>query len=564
MAAAVKSFWPNAKNAIGPAIEDGFYQDFDLGDVKISDDDLKKVEEKMRQILKTWGSFEVKEVSVAQARKDFADNPYKLELIDELAKQGKEITENDPGNFLDLCKGGHAEDPQKELQHFKLLSIAGAYWRGDEKNAMLTRIYGTAFPTKEELDHFLWQQEEAKKRDHKKLGRDLDLFLFSPSVGPGLPLLMPKGFILRRTIEEYLTKLKENNGLQFVWSPHIARSELYKQSHHWQKYDAMMPPLVIEEDEYTLKPMNCPHHFQIYLAKPKSYRDLPLRLAENATVYRYERSGVVNGLFRVRAVTQDDSHWFIPHHLLDAEIDKALDLTQKIYQDFGIEKYYARISTRDPKTPDKYLGKESVWKKAEEELVRSVKKRGISYEVGIGEAAFYGPKIDIMVEDSLGREWQLTTIQLDFNQPENFNLEYTDSDGSKKKVAVLHIAFLGSLERFIAILIEHYEGAFPLWISPIHVVIIPIADRHAKHAFSIVEILKNESIRVQLDERKESMQAKIRDGSLQKVPYIGIIGDKEMADKNVLSLRSRKGEDLGQISLSSFISKLQDEIASKK
>ena len=427
LAKAVKDLWPGTHNAIGPAIENGFYQDFDFGVRKISDSDLPKIEEKMKEILKGWEHFDYKEVTLEEARKLFFENPYKLELAEEFAKGGKKLLTNNPGNFLDLCKMTHVDSPKKEMQHFKLLKIAGAYWRGSEKNKMLTRIYGTCFPTKQDLEKYLWQQEEAKKRDHKKLGKELELFIFSNSVGPGLPLFMPKGMTIRRVIENYLIKLKESYGHTFVWTPHIARSELYKQSKHWQKYDAMMPPLKIEDDEYTLKPMNCPHHFQIYLATPKSYRDLPLRLAENTTVYRYEKSGVINGLFRVRAVTQDDSHWFVPHELIAQEIDRAIKLTKQIYEDFGLTNFHARISVRDKAHPEKYLGETKNWENAEKELEKSVSVKKIKYEIGEGEAAFYGPKIDFMVEDNLGRQWQLTTIQLDFNQPENFDLSYTDS-----------------------------------------------------------------------------------------------------------------------------------------
>lgn len=568
LAKAVKDLWPGTQNAIGPAIENGFYQDFDFGERKISDADLPKIEEKMREILPGWEHFDYNEVSLSQAKKLFQDNPYKLELAEEFAKGGKKLLTNNPGKFLDLCKMTHVENPKKEMQHFKLLKIAGAYWRGSEKNKMLTRIYGTCFPTKEELNKYLWQLEEAKKRDHKKLGKELELFIFSNSVGPGLPLFMPKGMIIRKVIEDYLIKLKESYGHHFVWTPHIARSKLYKQSRHWQKYDAMMPPLKLEDDEYTLKPMNCPHHFQIYLATARSYRDLPLRLAENTTVYRYEKSGVINGLFRVRSVTQDDSHWFVPHNLIPSEIDHAIKLTKQIYEDFGLINFHARISVRDKKNPDKYLGEAKVWENAEKELEKAVSTKKIPYLLGEGEAAFYGPKIDFLVEDNLGREWQLTTIQLDFNQPENFDLSYTDEKGDKKRPAVLHIAILGSIERFLAILIEHYGGAFPTWLAPVQLVIVPISERHNEAAQKVAGVLKAHDLRIEVDSVNGTMQSKIRSATLQKVPLLGIIGDKEISlsdssEKLFISIRTREGKNLGQADVNSFIDQIKKEIEKK-
>ncbi|MBI3379201.1 threonine--tRNA ligase [Candidatus Gottesmanbacteria bacterium] len=563
LAKAVKDLWPGTHNAIGPAIENGFYQDFDFGDRKISDADLPEIEEKMRIILKTWEHFDYKEVTLKDAKKLFSDNPYKLELAEEFAKGGKKLLTNNPGNFLDLCKMTHVENPKKEMQHFKLLKLAGAYWRGNEKNKMLTRIYGTCFPAKEELDKYLWQQEEAKKRDHKKLGKELSLFIFSNSVGPGLPLFMPKGMIIRRVIENYLVKLKESYGHHFVWTPHIARSELYKQSKHWQKYEAMMPPLKLEDEEYTLKPMNCPHHFQIYLANPRSYRDLPLRLAENTTVYRYEKSGVINGLFRVRSVTQDDSHWFIPHNLIPSEIDHAIKLTKQIYEDFGLSKFHARISIRDKKNPDKYLGELKVWESAEKELAKAVSEKNIPYSLGEGEAAFYGPKIDFMVEDSLGREWQLTTIQLDFNQPENFDLTYTDEKGEKKRPAVLHIAILGSIERFLGILIEHYGGAFPTWLAPVQAIVLPISDKHKDYAHRIYNQLTEVNLRIEEDNRNETLGSKIRTAELQKIPYVIIVGDKEIKESTISTRRRHEKQDLGQMRIKNFIFMIQKAIDNK-
>ena len=563
LAAAVMQLWPKAKRTIGPAIENGFYFDFDFGKVKISEDDLPKIEAKMQEILPAWKSFDRHGLSAADAKKEYPDNEFKHELIDEFSGKGKKkISFYKSGDYWDLCRGGHVEHPDQELKHFKLLSVAGAYWRGDEKNKMLTRIYGTCFPTKEELDQYLWQQAEAKKRDHRKLGKELELFLISPNVGSGLPIYMPKGLILRRILEIWLTGEKEKRGYQFVWTPHIAKSELYKQSKHWQKYDAMMKPMEIEGEQYVVKPMNCPHHFQIYLERPRSYRDLPLRIAENATVYRYEKAGELNGLLRVRAVTQDDTHTFVRHKQIPEEIDRILELTTFVFKTFGFTDYRARISTRDPKQPDKYLGKPSSWESAEKALMEAVKRHKMPFVVGVGEAAFYGPKIDVLLNDAIGREWQLTTVQLDFNQPENFDLQYVNEEGKFERPAVLHIAILGAFDRFMAILIEHYAGAFPLWLAPVQVALIPIAERHNAAVGEVAEKLKNAGIRVEVDDRNETMQAKIRDSSLQKVPYLGIIGDKEVENKTI-SLRSRVGKDLKGISVEDLVRKLTDEIESK-
>lgn len=557
LAAAVCELWPEALPTIGPPIENGFYYDFD--NLKIADADLPKIEAKMHELVKDWKSFERTEVSETEAKKQFQKNSYKKELIEEFAKEGAALTTYKAGKFADLCRGGHIEHPDREVKHFKLLSLAGAYWRGSEKNKMLTRIYGTAFATKVELDAHLAQQEEAKKRDHRKIGKEQELFLISPHVGAGFPLYMPRGFILRRELEAWIMKEKEKRGYQFVWTPHIAKSELYKQSGHWQKYDAMMSPMTIEDEEYVMKPMNCPHHFQIYNERPRSWRDMPLRIAENATVYRYEKAGEVNGLLRVRALTQDDSHIFVRHAQIAEEIDRILDLALFVYKTFGFKDFQARVSTRDPKDPSKYLGEPKNWNLAEKALIDAVKRRKIDYFVGEGEAAFYGPKIDIVVRDAIGREWQLTTCQLDFVQPENFTLRYTNEEGKEEAPAVLHVAILGSVDRFLAILIEHYAGAFPLWLAPVQVAIIPIAERHAKAARMASDALLEAGIRVHLDERSDTMQAKIREATLQKVPYMGIIGDREAANGDI-AVRTRAGEDLKAQPLAQFLSRLQEEI----
>lgn len=562
MAAAVLQLWPETKNAIGPAIENGFYTDFDFGKRKISETDFPAIEKKMKEILASWGPFQTKEVTVEEARKDFAWNPYKLELIEEFAKEGKTLTENNPGNFLDLCRGGHVAHPKSDLKHFKLLSIAGAYWRGDEKNKMLTRIYGTCFPTKTALDQFLFQQEEAKKRDHRKIGKEQELFLISQSVGGGFPLYMPHGFLLRRALEQWLTKEKEKRGFQFVWTPHVGKSDLYRQSGHWQKYDAMFNPMKLDDDEYVVKPMNCPHHFQIYLERPRSYRELPLRIAENATVYRNEKAGELNGLLRVRSLTQDDSHIFVRHSQIAEEIDRLLELTTMVFRRFGFDQYRARISSWDPQHKEKYLGKAENWEMAQDALIGAVDKRNIPRFIGVGEAAFYGPKIDVMARDAIGREWQLTTIQLDFNQPENFNMNFINEEGREERPAVLHVAILGSFDRFLAILIEHYAGKFPVWLSPVQIAVIPIADRHIAQARIVAEFLKNGDIRAQVDDRSESMQAKIRDATLQKIPYMGIIGDTEVKNgsRRELTVRTREGENIGTFTAEEFLHRLQKEI----
>ncbi len=562
LAAAVMELWPNTKRTIGPAIEDGFYYDFDFGDVKVSETDFPKIEEKMRELIKSWKSFERREVSKEEALDLFQRNEYKQELIEEFARDGQALTLYQSGAFVDLCRGGHSPHPNNDIKHFTLLSVAGAYWRGSEKNKMLTRIYGTCFPTKLALEEFLAAQEEAKKRDHRKLGKELELFLISQSVGAGFPIYMPKGFIIKRELERWIMGEKEARGYQFVWTPHVAKSTLYKQSGHWQKYDAMMNPMKIEDDEYVVKPMNCPHHFQIYNERPRSYRELPLRIAENATVYRYEKAGEINGLLRVRSLTQDDSHIFVRHDQIAEEIDKILDLAMYVYKTFGFSDFKARISVRDPQNPGKYMGEPKNWDRAENALVDAVKKRNMPHFIGEGEAAFYGPKIDIVVKDALRREWQLTTCQLDFVQPENFTLRYIDEQGKEDRPAVLHVAILGSVDRFMAILIEHYGGAFPLWLSPIQTVVIPIAERHNQAAEAIVTTLKKAGIRAEADTRSQPMQAKVRDHTLQKVPYLAIIGDTEV-NSNTVSVRTRRGENLKDIVLDDFLSKLENEIETK-
>lgn len=557
LAAAVLELYPDAKPTLGPPIEDGFYYDFDFK-APISDRDLMKIDQKMRELVKKWESVEKIEVSKDEALKKYKDNEYKQELIQEFAADRKQITFYKSGDFIDLCKGGHVENPSKEIKYFKLLSIAGAYWRGSEKNKMLTRIYGAAFPSKEELDNFLTMREEAKKRDHRKLGKELELFLISNQVGSGLPIFMPRGNTIRELIENFLINLKKKKGYQFIWTPHIAKSDIYHTSGHWGKYDAMFNSMKLDEEEYVLKPMNCPHHFQYYLNKPRSYKDLPFRIAENGTVYRNEKSGEVSGLLRVRALTIDDTHTFIRYSQTLEELEKVLELITSILKTFGFDNYSARISTGDPNNPDKYLGKRQEWERAEDALKRAAKRFFSDISIGLGEAAFYGPKIDVMVKDSIGRDWQLSTVQLDYNQAKNFEMKYIDENGKEQYPAILHIAMIGSIERLIGILIEHYAGAFPLWLSPVQVKIIPISERHNEFAEKLKHQLEEVSIRTEVNEKSESMQKKIREAQMEKIYYMMVVGDKEMNSVDV-SVRARDGKS-AVIKFEDFVSQTQEKI----
>ncbi|OGE25136.1 threonine--tRNA ligase [Candidatus Daviesbacteria bacterium RIFCSPHIGHO2_02_FULL_39_12] len=556
LAASVLELWPGTYNAIGPAIENGFYQDFDFGAMKITEEDLSAIEQKMQQILATWDTLQIREVPAEQARKDFAHNPYKLELVEEFTKEGKTITETVQGKFLDLCKGGHLENP-KDIKHFKLLSIAGAYWRGSEKNKMLTRIYGTCFPTQEELDKYLEMLEEAKKRDHKKLGPQLELFFFHET-SPGMAYWLPKGVILYNELISFWREEHAKRGYQEIVSPILNKKDLYITSghfdHYWQDmFVANMGP----NEEYGMKAMNCPNAMVIFGFKTRSYKDLPLRLSDTDPLHRYELSGVLNGLFRVREFRQDDAHIFVSESQIEDEYKRLFEIVEKFYSIFNLE-YSFRLGKR----PEKFMGDPKVWDKAEEILEKILKQSGKDYFVAEKEGAFYGPKIDILMKDSLGREWQMGTLQLDFQQPVRFDLKYTDADGQVKTPIAIHRVVYGSLERFIGILIEHYAGALPVWLSPIQVQIIPIADRHHKYAQNVLEQLKSADIRVKVDLRAEKMQAKIRDAQLQKIPYMIIVGDREQSE-NKVALRTRSGEDLGAIKLDEFIKKIKTTIESK-
>lgn len=562
LAAAVLELYPDAKPTLGPPIDDGFYYDFDFN-TPVSENDLMKIDQKMRELVKRWTGFEKHEVSKKEALAKYKDNEYKTELINEFSEEGKTITFYTSGGFTDLCKGGHVENPREEIKYFKLLSIAGAYWRGNEKNKMLTRIYGTAFETKEDLEAFVTMREQAKLRDHRKLGKELDLFTFSDLVGSGLPLYTPKGALIRRILNDYAENIQSKEGYEQVWTPQIGKAELFKRSGHYDKYheDMFLVRSHYSEEEMYLKPMNCPQHTQIYASKPRSYRDLPIRYTDFAMLYRDERPGQLNGLARVRSFSQDDCHVFCREDQVDFEIDKMLEMTKKVMSEFGF-KYRYRLSTRDPKTPEKYYGDPKIWDKVEKWAEEIMKRNDIEYYDASGEASFYAPKMDLMATDALGREWQLSTVQIDYVQPSRFELKYIDSDGSEKTPVMIHRAILGSTERLLMVLLEHYGGAFPLWLSPVQVKIIPIAERHNDEAKKIEADLKGHGIRAEADEKAESMQKKIRSAQQEKTFYMLVLGDKEI-QSNEINVRTRSGENKN-MTVQEFISQAKQEIAEKK
>lgn len=567
LAAAVLRLYPDTKLTIGPAIENGFYYDFDFAQ-PISEDVLPKIEKKMADTLKDWEGFTHREVTEKEAREFYKDNPYKLELIDGIIERGEKLTFYKAGHFEDLCRGGHSEDPKKDIGAFKLLSIAGAYWRGSEKNKMLTRIYGTAFPTQEELDEYLQQLEEAKARDHKKLGKELELFLFDETA-PGMPYWLPKGFVLYSALYDFTRQMYRKYGYQEVMTPQVSKKELFETSGHWFHYrdDMFISPMSYLRDEskdpyegtevFGVKPMNCPNAMTIFRHKLRSYNELPLRLAETSMLHRFELSGTLNGLFRTRQFRQDDAHVFITLDQIESEFSSILEMIEEMYAPFGLE-YHLRFGTRG----EKFMGDEKDWDLAESSLKAALDKSGKKYVTVAGEGAFYGPKVDILMKDSLGREWQTGTIQLDFQQPKNFGLKYIDTHGKEVQPVVFHRAVYGSLERFLGVLIEHYAGAFPIWLAPVQVTLLPIADRHIEFGQKVVDQLRNAGIRAELDTRSERLQAKIRDATLQKVPFMGIIGDKEIVESAV-SVRKRNGEDLGQIKTDAFLEVLLENIAKK-
>lgn len=562
LAAVVMDLWPKTKRTIGPAIENGFYFDFDFGNIKVSEADFPKIEQKMHEIVKDWKSFEREELSEKEALLEYPGNEFKAELIKEFSKDGK-LTFYKSGNYHDLCLGGHIDHPDKNLKYFKLLSIAGAYWHGDEKNKMLTRIYATAFPSQKELDEYLAKLEDAKKRDHRKLGKELDLFTFSDLVGAGLPLYTPRGTLMRRLINDYVEAVQSKQGYEQVWTPQIAKADLFKTSGHYDKYKDSMFKVVsnYSEEEMFLKPMNCPQHTQIYASRPRSYKDLPIRLTDFAMLYRDEKPGELSGLARVRAFSTDDCHVFCMESQVDKEVDLALSMTKEIMTTFGL-KYKYRLSTRDLEHPEKYIGDPKVWEKTEKWAEKIMERNNIEHYDGPGEAAFYAPKMDLIATDSLGREWQLSTVQIDYFLPERFGLVYTDSDGKEKQPVMIHRAILGSSERALMVLIEHFAGNFPTWLTPVQVKILPITERHMPYAVNVMEKLKEANVRVELDDRNETLGAKIRDAQKEKVSYMLILGDKEVADKTV-SERGRSGKDFGPQKLEKFISDIRQEIDAK-
>lgn len=528
LAAAVMELWPDTKRTIGPAIEDGFYFDFQFAQ-PITEDDLPRIEKKMREILPSWTSFERHELSPDDAKKEYPGNPFKHELIDQFSGEGQTLTFYKSGNYWDLCRGGHSEgiasiDPGS----FTLTKLAGAYWRGDEKNPQLTRIYGLAFETKAELDAHLAMLEEAKKRDHRKLGAELGLFAFSPLVGSGLPLFTPKGTVIRRMLDEFVWRLMKPYGYERVCIPHLAKSDLYKTSGHWDKFmdDIFHVSSKKSEEQFVLKPMNCPHHTQIFACEPRSYRDLPLRLSEVTTVYRDENTGQLAGLTRVRSITQDDAHIFCRLDQVKQEALGIYEIITKFYEAFGMP-LRIRLSVDDPAHPEKYLGGKEVWEQAVGTLKELLENLGKEYELGVGEAAFYGPKIDFMAKDAIGREWQLATIQLDFNQPERFGLEYTAEDGTKQRPVMVHRAISGSLERFTAVLVEHYTGAFPMWLAPEQVRLATVSEDFIPFAKELLAKLKMQDIRATLDDSSEKVGKKIRNAAMMKIPWTIVIGAKE-------------------------------------
>ena len=568
LAAAVLRLHPKAKLTIGPAIDNGFYYDIDFGAESITDTDLSDIEKMMKKTIVEWDKFTSREVTEDEAKEIFANNPYKLELIDEIVRKGEKITLYKSGRFEDLCRGGHSQNPVKEIGAFKLLTIAGAYWRGNEKNAMLTRIYGTAFPTQKELDEYLAMLEEAKKRDHRKLGQELDLFTFSELVGKGLPLFTPKGTLLREILNEFSQGLRLKKGFQKVWVPHITKKELYETSGHWAKFGNELFLVTSQEttDKMVMKPMNCPHHQQIFASKQRSYRELPIKYLETTTIYRDEKAGELLGLSRVRSVTQDDSHTFCtPEQIYDV-YQTLIEITKEFYGALGM-KFKARLSFRNPNTPEKYLGEEELWKKAQDIILEIAQKNDLDYYVAEGEAAFYGPKIDFMVMDALGREWQLATPQLDFVQPQRFGLSYIDSEGKEQTPVMIHFALMGSIERFLSVYIEHTAGKFPLWLAPVQVQILPVSDKFNNSAADAYKHLHEAGVRVELNDSKNTLGNKIREATLQKVPFMCIIGgQEEEKSKNgdaYIAVRTREGEDLGQLEVKEFIKQIQKNIETK-
>ena len=561
MAEALEALYPGVKFGVGPAVETGFYYDVDLGDAQISEADLKKIEDKMIELARSKETFERSEVSKADALKYFTEkgDPYKVELIHDL--EDGTITFYKNGCFTDLCRGPHVKHVD-DIKAVKLTAIAGAYWKGDQNRQQLTRIYGVTFPKKSMLDEYLVMVEEAKKRDHRKLGKEMELFTFSGRVGLGLPLWLPRGAVMRNILENFLRVKQAELGYLPVVTPHIGSKELYVTSGHYAKYgkDSFQPIHTPQEgEEYMLKPMNCPHHCEIYRSAPRSYRDLPLRFAEFGTVYRYEQSGELHGLTRVRGFTQDDAHLFCRPDQLQEEFEKVIDLILYVFKTLKMTDYMAQISLRDPKNTEKYIGSDEHWEMAERAIIEAAEKKGLKTVVELGEAAFYGPKLDFMVKDAIGRKWQLGTIQVDYNLPERFELEFTDADGSKQRPVMIHRAPFGSLERFTAVVLEHTAGHLPVWLSPEQVKVLPISEKYSDYAEKVCELLKNSDIRASIDSRNETLGKRIREISLLRVPVIAIVGEKE-ATEGTVSVR-REGVDQGAMNVEQFIKYIKAAVA---
>lgn len=561
LAQALEELYPGVKLSIGPAIDNGFYYDIDLVDQSLSDKDFKEIEDKMLDIARGKFDFSMRSVSKADALSLYKeqDNDYKVELIENL--EDGTITFCDHSTFTDLCRGGHIPNTGI-IKAIKLLSVAGAYWRGDEKNKQLTRVYGISFPKQKDLTEYLELLEEAKRRDHRKLGKELELFTFSAKVGQGLPLWLPKGAALRERLENFLKKAQKKAGYEMVVTPHIGQKELYVTSGHYAKYgaDSFQPiHTPAEGEEFLLKPMNCPHHCEIYNHRPFSYKELPKRYAEFGTVYRYEQSGELHGLTRVRGFTQDDAHIFCTPDQLDKEFKDVIDLVLYVFGSLGFENFRTQVSIRDPKQPEKYIGNLENWDKAEQAIINAAKDKGLDYEIVEGEAAFYGPKLDFMVKDALGRNWQLGTIQVDYNLPERFDLTYKGSDNELHRPVMIHRAPFGSMERFVAILLEHTGGNFPLWLMPVQAIVLSISEKYEKYSEKVLNLLENHEIRALVDNRNETIGKKIREAEMQKIPYMIIIGENEEGE-NKITVRQHGGEDLGMINVQDFSKIVETEI----
>lgn len=561
LASAVQALYPNAKFGIGPAIEKGFYYDIDFGEDVLREEDFPKIEQKMAEIVKQGVKLVRKQVSKQEALDYFSarGEKYKVELINDL--EDGTITFYESGDFTDLCRGPHLMD-FSPIKAFKITSLAGAYWRGDEHNKQLTRLYAVSFPKKKELDEYLLMLEEAKKRDHRKLGKEMELFAFSQRVGQGLPLWLPKGTELRKRLENFLTKVQKKYGYVQVITPHIGNVNLYKTSGHFQKYgkDSFQPITTPQEgEEYMLKPMNCPHHCEIYRLAPKSYKDLPYRIAEFGTVYRYEMSGELHGLTRVRSFTQDDAHIFCTQDQIKEEFCKVIDIVLYIFKTLKFNEYTAQISLRDPNNKEKYIGSDEVWEKAERAIIESAAEKGLKTITETGEAAFYGPKLDFMVKDAIGRSWQLGTIQVDYNLPERFDLEYIGADNQKHRPVMIHRAPFGSMERFVAVLLEHTAGEFPLWLTPEQYIVLPISNKYQEYAQAVQDKLNDAELRGSIDERSEKTGKKIRDAEMKKIRYMLIVGEKEQAE-GMVSVREHLKGDIGTMKIEDFISLVQQEV----